>query len=85
MVKKYTVDIEETLKYRREYVIEIDDKSDINSILEDVEYQTNLGMATPLDIFESSPDVDIISKADEKDFSSPERVEYEVFDVMEED
>ena len=53
--------------------------------MEDVEYQTNLGMATPLDIFESSPDVDIISKADEKDFSSPERVEYEVFDVMEED
>lgn len=78
---KYNIAVEETIKLIREY--EIDTNEDIDGILDEMETEMRYGFETPGNFFNGSPDIEVISSTDETDFSSPERIEYEVIDVTE--
>ncbi|MDU0441553.1 hypothetical protein [Staphylococcus haemolyticus] len=78
---KYNITVEETVKVIREY--EVETNEDIDGILDEMETATRYGFETPGSFFNGSPDLEVISSTDETDFSSPESIEYEVIDVME--
>lgn len=85
---KYTVVVEETLKYDREVVIEVPDdmdEDDLDDVLDTAERTIrSYGDIDYLYSALESHDVKVVQRADD-DTHYPKGVEYEIYDVMKSD
>ena len=78
---KYEIYVEETIKNRRTY--EIETEEDIDSILNSMERVTTNGFYSPSEFLGGHTEIELLSYEDETDLSSPDSIEYEIEDVME--